>query len=337
MAREKICGIYRIENLINHKSYIGQSIDIYERWVEHKWALNNKQHNNKHLVSAWHKYKENNFKFTILEQCSVDKLNEREIYWVDFYDAYHHGYNQTKGGDGCLGKVWTDEERAKISRAIYQIDLNGEIVCRFMNIDEAEKKTGIDHRQIWNCANKHCTRMSRNGKVYEHTNKTAGGYIWLYEDEFENFDLSYYSSKTVSYIVCQYDLNWNLIKIWPSAESVKCGGYEPTVIRSVCQGKFMTAYGYLWSYEVDDLDAYILWFKNHFDIKYIGQYNLHGDLVKVWNSAVETKVDGFNPCLVREVLRGKYSKHRKNVFCYIKWDELINTNWKGRLNYERYE
>lgn len=32
MAKEKICGIYRIENLINHKSYIGQSVDIYKRW-----------------------------------------------------------------------------------------------------------------------------------------------------------------------------------------------------------------------------------------------------------------------------------------------------------------
>ena len=36
MAREKICGIYKIENLVNGKVYIGQSVDIYKRWIEHK-------------------------------------------------------------------------------------------------------------------------------------------------------------------------------------------------------------------------------------------------------------------------------------------------------------
>jgi hypothetical protein len=333
MAREKICGIYRIENLVNHKSYVGQSIDIYERWVEHKWALNNKQHNNKHLVRAWHKYKEYNFEFSILEKCDEDKLNEQETYWVDYYDSYHNGYNQTKGGDGCLGKVWTDEERERISRSICQIDLNGEIINRFINIDDAEEQTGINHRQIWNCANKRQTSYNRNGKIYDHTAKTAGGYIWVYEDDLGNFDLSYYTSKVVSYPVYQYDLYWNLIKIWPSAESVKDGGYKSTVVRSVCQGKFMTAYGYLWSYEIDDLDEYILWFKNHFKIRYVGQYTLDGNLVKVWNNPIETEHAGFRACSVREVLNGNQFKHKGYTFKYITWMELENINWKGQLNY----
>lgn len=337
MAREKICGIYRIENLINHKNYIGQSVDIYERWTEHKWALNNKCHSNKHLTSSWDKYKEYSFKFTILEQCEEDELNNREIYWIEYYDSYYNGYNQTKGGDGCRGKVWTDEEREKISRSICQIDLSGKLIQRFINIDDAEQKTGINHRQIWNCANKRQTNYNRNGITYKHITKTAGGYIWVYEDELNCFDISNYTSNVVSYPVYQYDLYWNLIKIWPSAESVKDCGYKATVVRSVCQGKFMTAYGYLWSYEVDDLDKYIAWFKNHFDVKYIGQYDLNNNLVKVWNSAVETKQDGFNPGLVRQVLNGRYSKHKNYIFRYIKWNELINTNWKGQLNYGTYE
>lgn len=36
MAREVICGIYKITNLINLKIYIGQSQDIYRRWIQHK-------------------------------------------------------------------------------------------------------------------------------------------------------------------------------------------------------------------------------------------------------------------------------------------------------------
>lgn len=335
MAKEKICGIYRIENLINHKSYIGQSVDIYERWTEHRRELNNKTHNNEHLTRAWHKYKEDNFKFTILEKCKEESLNDREIYWIECYDAYYNGYNQTKGGDGCLGKVWTVEERKNISRSVCQIGLNGEFIKCFINIDDAWKQTGINRWQIWNCANKHCVTKIKNGKDYEYVSKTAGGYIWVYEDAMGDFDLSWYKSKTPSYEVYQYDMHWNLIKIWPSAESVKENGYGPSVIRGACQGKFMTAYGYLWSYEIDDLEEHILWFKNHFEVKYVGQYDMDNNLVKIWNSAVETKYGGFNPSLVRDVLRGIRGKHRNYIFKYVKWNELINTNWKGQLNYDK--
>lgn len=333
MAREKLCGIYRIRNLINNKSYIGQSIDIYDRWVFHKWELNNGKHKNQHLLRSWLKYGSDNFEFTIVEECDENKLNEREIYWINYYDAYCNGYNQTKGGDGCSGKIWTDEEREKISRAILQIDLNGNIVCRFINIVDAEKRTGIDHRQIWNCANKHFHELKRNGKVYNHSSKTAGGYIWVYEDEYDNFDLSYYISNSPKYTVYQYDLHWNLIKIWQSAESVKFDGYEPTLIRSVCQGKFMAAYGFLWSYEIDNSDEYILWFKEHFGVKYIGQYTPSGELIKIWNTPIETEQDGFRACSVRECLKGKQFIHKGYAFKYIHWKELENKNWKGQLNY----
>ena len=333
MSREKICGIYRIENLVNHKSYIGQSIDIYNRWIEHKWELNNERHNNKHLLRSWYKYGEDKFEFTIVEICNENELNEQEIYWIDYYDAYHHGYNQTKGGDGCLGRIWTDDEREQISRAVLQINLNGDVIRRFINIDDASKYTGVNNRQIWNCANKHQHEYKRNGKIYSHVTKTAGGYIWVYEDEYDNFDLSYYISNAISYTVYQYDMHWNLIKIWPSAEAIKFNGYEPTVVRSVCQGKFMTAYGFLWSYEVDNLDEYIAWFKDHFNIQYIGQYTINGELIKVWNTPAETEQDGFRACSVRECLRGNQFTHKGYTFKYIQWRELEKINWKRQLNY----
>lgn len=140
MARKKMCGIYRIENLINHKNYIGQSVDIYDRWAEHKWELNNGKHNNQHLLSSWRKYGADNFEFTIIEQCDENELNEREIYWIEYYDSYLNGYNQTKGGDGCFGKIWTEKERERKSRAILQISLDGKILKRFININDAAKK-----------------------------------------------------------------------------------------------------------------------------------------------------------------------------------------------------
>ena len=67
MSQEKICGIYKITNLKNHKIYIGSSNNIMRRWYEHLRDLKNQKHCNSHLQNAWNKYGENNFLFEIIE------------------------------------------------------------------------------------------------------------------------------------------------------------------------------------------------------------------------------------------------------------------------------
>jgi group I intron endonuclease len=110
----KICGIYMIKNMFNNKMYIGKSIDITRRWKKHKSDLNNNRHDNKHLQSAWNKYGQSAFKFSIVEECSEDNLNIREIYYIQLYNSCNdlYGYNMTFGGDGCIP---TDEVRKKMS------------------------------------------------------------------------------------------------------------------------------------------------------------------------------------------------------------------------------
>ena len=72
-------GIYLITNKVNGKKYVGQSIDIEERWKDHIWASKK----SKLLIyRAMRKYGIDNFDFSILEECSIDKLDEREIYWI---------------------------------------------------------------------------------------------------------------------------------------------------------------------------------------------------------------------------------------------------------------
>lgn len=46
------------------------------------------------------KYGIENFSIEELEKCSADVVNDREIYWINYYDTYHNGYNATLGGDG---------------------------------------------------------------------------------------------------------------------------------------------------------------------------------------------------------------------------------------------
>ena len=113
----KVCGIYMIRNLVNNKVYIGQSIDIYERWNEHICALRGEYHANNHLQSSWNKYKECNFEFSIIEECDESELNNKEIFWIAENDSYYNGYNQTKGGGGIRGFKHSDETKAKISVA----------------------------------------------------------------------------------------------------------------------------------------------------------------------------------------------------------------------------
>ena len=52
-------GIYKIENKVNGKVYIGQSVNIKKRWKQHKYELNSNNHVNKHLQASWNKYKQN--------------------------------------------------------------------------------------------------------------------------------------------------------------------------------------------------------------------------------------------------------------------------------------
>lgn len=89
-------GIYKIENKINGKVYIGQSIDIFKRWAVH---ANAKKSPKMVITKAILKYGVDKFNFEILELCDKTLLNQREIYWIDKCNSYNNGYNSTKGGD----------------------------------------------------------------------------------------------------------------------------------------------------------------------------------------------------------------------------------------------
>ncbi len=117
--REKMCGIYKIENMVNHKLYIGQSVDIKKRWIEHRYELNKGVHMNDHLQSAWNKYGEDLFDFSIIELCDEQCLNILEIEYIKCYNSCNdqYGYNLTIGGDGVRGWIPTDEWREKLKIA----------------------------------------------------------------------------------------------------------------------------------------------------------------------------------------------------------------------------
>ncbi len=96
-------GIYKIENNINHKIYIGKALNINKRFGDHKRLAYYKDASSYEypLYRAIRKYGIENFNFSVVEECLPDDLIEKEIYWISYYKAFGpQGYNQTPGGDG---------------------------------------------------------------------------------------------------------------------------------------------------------------------------------------------------------------------------------------------
>lgn len=112
-------GIYGIHNTVNNKWYVGQSKDIEKRnHIELRNLKNGFFHygnENIHIVSAWQKYGEDAFEWVVLEECTIEQLDEREIFWIAQKDSYKNGYNRTLGGGGSRGVVVSEETRKKMS------------------------------------------------------------------------------------------------------------------------------------------------------------------------------------------------------------------------------
>ena len=95
--------IYKITNTVNGKCYVGQTTRRpEERWSQHKTAAfhENKEAYNYPLCKAIRKYGIDNFKFEVIEQCEISDLDDKEIYWIRFFNSCKNGYNQSKGGKG---------------------------------------------------------------------------------------------------------------------------------------------------------------------------------------------------------------------------------------------
>lgn len=87
-------GIYKITNLENGMCYVGQAVDIAERWKQHiKRGIGADPPTQNKLYPAMLAIGVENFTFEIVEQCNGSKLSEREQYWQDFYHAKDFGYS----------------------------------------------------------------------------------------------------------------------------------------------------------------------------------------------------------------------------------------------------
>lgn len=157
--------IYKIENKVNGKVYVGQTIrSVKERFKCHKHRLKNNCHENEYLLNAWNRYGEENFKFEIIEYCDIDDIDEREKYWIDFYRKKNGVYNIENGGN--FNKDIPKETRVKLSKSVkklwsdeeyYQKQLENnmrKVICIntgkiYNSIKEAAEDLNVSHAAIY--------------------------------------------------------------------------------------------------------------------------------------------------------------------------------------------
>lgn len=93
----KSAGVYKIENSVSGKIYIGGSTNVKSRWDSHIRALNSNCHTNAGLQSDWNSVGKDNFIFSLIEESDEESVFEREKHWIEKFGAIENGYNLSTG------------------------------------------------------------------------------------------------------------------------------------------------------------------------------------------------------------------------------------------------
>lgn len=98
---KQVTGIYKITNSENGKIYIGQAVNIAERWRQHiKAGIGAEFPSGNQMYVDMLNQGPETFTFEVQEKCNKEALNTREKYWISYYNSYKEGYNKTQGNKG---------------------------------------------------------------------------------------------------------------------------------------------------------------------------------------------------------------------------------------------
>ena len=230
---ERKSGIYCIENINTNKKYIGQSVDIIDRWYKHKSELNKNCHDNDYLQKAWNKYGEENFNFYVLEYCGINSLNDKERYYIDLYKTLDRdlGYNLKSGGQDF--NVLSQEIKNKISESNKKAYLNSNL----------KKIRSNDALKQWADPQIKEKIMGKNNGMYgkHHTAETRKKM-----SEKKKGKLS--PKRDMTPVICE-ELNktFDCAAVAARETSAHSG-----CILAVCRGQRKTAGGYHWKFKLEN-------------------------------------------------------------------------------------
>ena len=198
--------IYKAKNIINNKIYIGQSVQFKKRKWRHLYE-SKKNNPNNYFHRAIKKYGEESFEWTIIEEIKDELANEREIYWIAFYNSSNdkYGYNLTLGGGSGRkpGFKHTKETKLKMSNSTKEYYKN--------NYEERYKETKLilvfDNKGNKIYEGKFPSRFAKEhniiiSSVYAALNNSrnsAGSFIFFYKENYSEKKLNDKISKMCSY------------------------------------------------------------------------------------------------------------------------------------------
>lgn len=302
MPKEKLSGIYCIENKVNSKKYIGQSNNIYARWCHHKYCLNNNRHANDHLQKAWNKYGENNFDFTILELCDAEIIDSKEQYYIEKYSTMidKNGYNLDSGGH--KNKHHSEETKNKISKAH---------IGKFVS-DETRKRISIGRTGVM---------KGKDHPFYgKKLSKERAELLRMYAKS--RYGDKCYQAKKVICINTQEVF----ATIKEASEKYKNSGVNDVNIGKCCRGerrycgKFEDGTPIQWSYYEetkeyslkDDVDKYIG------NSKAIAQYDKDMNFIAIYESAREAeRKTGIGYKMISRVCNGQRPHTHGYIFQFV--------------------
>ena len=238
--------IYKIVNDINDKIYIGQtSRTIEERWKEH---IKDSKNLNYYLYASIRKHGIKHFKISKIEKYEsddksklLDILNEREVFWIDYFDAYHNGYNQTLGGQNNPPNKFTE-------KSVIEYSMFCEIINIYPSIINASDSTDFSASDISSC----CKRK----KIHRIQNR-----IFRYADDpLTEKEINWYKSRYPK--IYQYDFYGNLIKVYEFVQEAVAylSSQNITIpngnIMKCCNGEVLSAGNYVWRKYPDVFNTY---------------------------------------------------------------------------------
>lgn len=147
------------ENKINGKKYIGQSLNIERRRKEHLKYPSPYSKFDQYLK----KVGEEAFNFIILEECLAEELNEKEKYWIKYYNTIEEGYNLILGGQTYKGEEnpyakLTEEKVKQIISLLENSKMTNGQIATIFNVHR-NTIDNINRCQNWNYLHNYKTNI----------------------------------------------------------------------------------------------------------------------------------------------------------------------------------
>ena len=229
--------IYKVTNQENGKIYIGQTIQtLNERKNKHYYKARQKEYTT-HFINALRKYPEEVFIWEIIDEAETQEaLDEKEKYWIAYYNSVEEGYNTKDGGQTI---VVTDKFLEQCgSYPFYAFDLKGNKLGEFLNQREFSRQYGVGKGDIY--------RMLHNQTYY------CNGVICINKETFTEKRLQecikHAQMKTTPFIARNIETGEVFGPFTNKAECKKILGLKSNHISEVLEKKRKTQEGYTFVY-----------------------------------------------------------------------------------------